>query len=164
MKTSWHVLVSLITLWLGMPLIPAHAQVVLQSRIANIGPGTCNGQDTVSTINLTGSSALPAAANTFVVGADIVIQTPQSPPTAGVQHVFVGVDSGSLVGAGPPGNGLLVTLAAGEVHSRNIFPFNSNFVGEVAGFKLNNTTPSFAVTYSCTGQFQGQVIFYFIQF
>jgi len=158
-----HVCATLFIVCLALTSMSAQAQVTLQSRGSNItnGPVNCTGQDTTSPIIFNGASALPAAANTFVVGADIVIQT------GDVQHVFVGVSGGSIT---PPpgatsGNGLLVTLAQGEVHKTNLFPLNTNSAGEVAGFRLNTNTPVINVTFSCSaGQFQGQVFLYFIQF
>lgn len=158
MAKYWKVWLILLAICAGLPA-PAAAQTVLQSRGSNItnGPVTCNGQDTTAPI-LFNNPALPAAANTYIVGADIIVQT------GIVQHVFVGVDTNSIVGPAS-GNGLLVTLAQGEVHGVRLFPFNSNFVGEVAGFKLSTVTPQVNVTFSCaTGQFQGQIFVYFIQF
>jgi hypothetical protein len=158
-------LVTLAALSIGLAVsMPAHAQTVLQSRGSNVtnGPVACTGLDTTSSITFSGTSALPfLPTNIFVVGADILLQTV---PTSGVQHVFVAVDASSIV---PPpgttiGNDLLATLGAGEVHNTRLFPFNSNNVTEIAGFKLANNTPTFDVTFSCSqGQFQAQVFFYF---
>lgn len=165
MTRYWHLCVSLLTLCIGMACMPAHAQVTLQSRSSNIPGGNiqCTGQEIVVPVPFTGLQALPTAVNSFIVGAEILVQ---NNPVGGVQHAFVTLDPGSMANnLGGQGNGFLVGLAAGEVHQKTLFPFNSNFVGEVAGFKVNTATPIINVSFACgQGFFQGQIFFYFIQF